>query len=100
MINKTKRKDFEDFLLNEQGESVKAIYDILDDCSKSFKIFCVLYTALNIRLFNNTSMSKTLTELCEALGTDPDFTHNICKILTDSGLLEEKSGFYKNTEIV
>ena len=99
MIIKPKKADFDDFILNEECKNLKTIYDIFGNCSQSFKIFCVLHTALNFRLFDNTRVSKTLNGLCEALGTDTDFTRNICKILTDSRLLEEGDGFYKNTEI-
>lgn len=94
-----KRKALEDFLLNEPAVSAKSLYSILNNCSKSFKTFCILYTAMNIRMFDNLATPKTEKELCKNLGIDPDLTHNICKVLTDIGLIEKKNGFYKNTEI-
>jgi len=94
-----KRKAFKEYLLNEQPVSAKVLYDILNNCSRSFKIFCILYTAINIGMFDSLGTPRTLKELCKKLGTDPNITHNVCKVLVDLGLIEEENGFYKNTEI-
>jgi len=77
----------------------KPLYKILGNCSRSFKIFYVIYTAVDIKLFDNLDTPKTLNELCKNLGIDPELTHAICKILTKLGLLKEEKGVYKNTEI-
>jgi predicted O-methyltransferase YrrM len=89
----------EEILLLKSPVSVKPIFDIPDNCSKSYKTFCILEAAVNIRLFDILSMPKTLNELCDALGTDPDVTRNICTILTCLGLLDERGGLFKNTEL-
>ena len=94
-----KTKALKDYLLNEPPVSAKALYDILNNCSRSFKIFCILYTAMNIGMFDSLSTPRTVDELCEKLGIDPNITSNVCKVLADLGLIEEKNGFYKNTEI-
>ena len=99
MNGKMKRKALESFLLNPPSISVEPLYNILNSCSKSFKIFCILHTATKMRIFDHLSKKKTINDLCKNLEVDPDLIHSICKVLANLSLLKEENGFYKNTEI-
>jgi len=88
-----------DFLVNEPSVSPKPLYEMLNDCSRSFKVFCVIYTAMKMGVFDFLNKPKTLAEICEKTNANPDFMDKICKILVDLGLLVEKNGFYKNSEM-
>ncbi|WP_456327401.1 methyltransferase [Archaeoglobus sp.] len=98
-MNRFKEECGVDYLVNEPSISPKPLYEILNECSRTFKVFCVLYTALKMGVFDCLSKPKTLAELCEETKANPDFMDKICKILVDLGFLVEENGFYKNSEI-
>ncbi|MGI9862776.1 methyltransferase [Moorella naiadis] len=86
-------------LLKQPPVSVEPLYALLNNCSKNYKIFCVLATAVNIRLFEYLGTLKSAKELAEELGTDPELTYNICEVLVVLGLVAKENGSYKNTEV-
>ncbi|ADP77363.1 O-methyltransferase family 2 [Methanothermus fervidus DSM 2088] len=78
---------------------VKKLYDILGSSSKYYKLFCVLYTATSLNLFDNLEEFKKPKDLSDKIGTHPRLTHILCEVLSNIGLLNKKKDKYKNTKI-
>lgn len=88
-----------DILLEEPRVGAEPLYELLGTCSKHYKIFCILHTAVSVRLFDHLDSLKSADELSEELGIDPELTHILCEVLVTLGLLEKQNRFYRNTEI-
>ncbi len=86
-------------LLNTPSEKIEPLYEFLNCCSRNYKQFCILETAMKINLFNHLGDYKSSSELSQILGTDPELTKKICSCLFELGFIEEKGDTYKNTNL-
>lgn len=88
-----------DVLLDEPQVSAKQLYDLLGACSRHYKIFCILYAALKIKLFDHLETLKNTDVLSEELGIASELTLILCEVLVSIGLLERQNRSFKNTKI-
>jgi len=86
-------------ILEKPPVGVEPLYELLRTTSKHYKLFCIFYAAMNIRLFDCLESPKNPRELSEALGVDSRLVHVLCEVLTDLGFLKKRGGSYMNTKI-
>ncbi|KAF5082706.1 hypothetical protein DSECCO2_97050 [anaerobic digester metagenome] len=89
----------DDVLINKPIVETDPLYQFLNTCSRSFKQFKILDTAISLGLFNHLDEWKSAVDLAEALGTNPDLTASICMSLVEIGLLNQSGDTFKNSEL-
>lgn len=89
----------EDFFLKKPPVSAGKLYDLLESCSRYYKIFNILHTAEKVKLFDQLNSLKSPEDLSAKLGTDPMITKVMCDILVNLGLLEKNGEYYRNTKM-
>jgi len=93
------KNPIDDLLINEPQIDAKPLYEILNMCSRGYKIFRIIYVAVQNGLFDILDEPKTSDDIGRELGINAKFACKICDALCDLGLLERIRGAYKNTEL-
>ncbi|MGD9212499.1 MAG: class I SAM-dependent methyltransferase [Desulfobacteraceae bacterium] len=99
VINRKAESNGKENLQTKPSKNVEALYNLLEESSKKYKIFCAINAAVKIGLFDILDSSKTLDELCLELSSNQVITADLCELLFDVGLLEKRHNGYMNTEI-
>ena len=89
----------DDLLINEPQVEAKPLYEILNMCSRSYKIFRTIHVAVQNGLFDILDEPKTPDEISRELGINARLACKICDALCNLGLLERTGDAYKNTEL-
>jgi precorrin-6B methylase 2 len=89
----------ENSLLREPSVSVEPLYCLLDMCSRNYKLFCTICTAVKIGLFDKLVAPKDVSELAAEVGNDPGLLSSICEVLEAAGFLQEVDGCYQNSAV-
>ncbi len=88
-----------EILLREPSISVEPLYELLNACSKSYKLFCTICAAVEAGLFDRLAASKEVPELSAVLGSDPGLIRAICEVLEECRLLKKADGAYQNSAV-
>ncbi|AWW27584.1 methyltransferase [Acetobacterium sp. KB-1] len=89
----------DDVLLNKPIVETDPLYQFLNTCSRSFKQFKILDTAIKRGFFNHLDEWKSAVDLAKVLGTNPDLTDCICMSLAEIGFIEQSGEVFKNSEL-
>ncbi|AFM23000.1 methyltransferase family protein [Desulfomonile tiedjei] len=80
-------------------EDVYPLYNFMSKCSRTFKQFCILSAALDLKLFDLIDERQTPERLSEIIGADRSMIEDMCEILSHLGFLEKVTQGYRNTPI-
>ncbi|MCD6444498.1 methyltransferase [Candidatus Bathyarchaeota archaeon] len=89
----------DELLINEPRIDAKPLYEILNVCSRGYKIFRTIYVAVQTGLFDILDEPKTSEEISRELGVNVKLACKMCDVLCDLGLLNKVKGAYRNTEL-
>lgn len=88
----------DDVLLNKPIVESDPLYQFLNTCSRSFKQFKILDTAIRLGFFNHLDEWKSAVDVAEELSADPDLTDCMCTSLAEIGFIDQSGDAYKNSE--
>jgi len=89
----------DDLLINEPPVDAKPLYEILNMCSRGYKIFRTIHVAIQTGLFDALDKPKTPDAISRELGINAKFVRKICDALCDLVLLDKMGDTYRNTEL-
>ncbi|MBO8182334.1 MAG: methyltransferase [Archaeoglobus sp.] len=87
------------FLLKNPRTDPKPLMDIIEEASDGFRKVCVLNTAIEVGIFEELKLPKSIDELSETLKCDKKLLSILCEVLRDLNLVSKQGEVYQNTEM-